>query len=106
METSSSIIEFAILNKPVIWCNFLKLRWNYKGIFSYRFKKRMDKDYEHYSQIAARANSYQELKTIIAEEIANPNKLSKNRLAYGKKLAGRLDGNASKRIINYLLKNK
>ena len=105
-DASSSIIEFAILNKPVIWCNFLKLRWNYKGIFSYRFKKRMDKDYEHYSQIAARANSYQELKTIIAEEIANPNKLSKNRLAYGKKLAGRLDGNASKRIINYLLKNK
>ena len=32
-DASSAIIEFAALNKPVIWCTFLQLRWNYRGIF-------------------------------------------------------------------------
>ena len=47
-DASSAIIEFAALNKPVLWCTFLQLRWNYRGIFSYRFKARMDKDYDDY----------------------------------------------------------
>ena len=105
-DASSAIIEFAALDKPVIWCNFLKLRWNYRGIFSYRFKKRMDKDYNEYSNIAVRADSYQELKTIVAEQVANPHTLSKTRLQYAEKLAGTFDGNASARIIDYLLNNK
>ena len=60
-DASSAIIEFAALNKPVLWCTFLQLRWNYKGIFSYRFKARMDKDYDDYGQIAKTANSYDEM---------------------------------------------
>jgi len=105
-DASSAVIEFATSNKPVIWCNFLKLRWNYRGIFSYRFKKRMDKMYTQYSKIAVRTDSYEELKTIVAEQIANPHTLSKDRLQYTEKLVGVLDGNASARIINYLLDNK
>ena len=66
----------------------------------------MDKDYNEYSKIAVRANSYQELKTIVAEQVVNPHTLSKTRLQYAEKLAGTLDGNASARIINYLLNNK
>jgi len=30
-DTSSAMLEFAALHKPVIWCTFLKLRWNYKA---------------------------------------------------------------------------
>ena len=59
-DASSAIIEFAALNKPVIWCTFLQLRWNYRGIFSYRFKARMDKDYDDYGQIATLSLSYKQ----------------------------------------------
>ena len=57
------LLSFAALDKPVIWCNFLKLRWTYRGIFSFRFKKRMDKDYQQYSKVAVRSDSYKMLKS-------------------------------------------
>jgi CDP-glycerol glycerophosphotransferase (TagB/SpsB family) len=105
-DTSSAIIEFSALDKPVIWCNFLKLRWTYKGIFSYRFKKRMDKDYQEYSKVAVRSDSYKMLKDTVSKQILNPNVLSNQRLRYAKKMAGTLDGKASKRIVDYLFENK
>ena len=105
-DASSAIIEFAALDKPVIWCNFLKLRWTYRGIFSYRLKKRMDKDYNQYSKIAVRSDSYDILKKNVKEQLLNPASLSKDRLHYANKLAGSLDGKASERIIDYLLENK
>jgi CDP-glycerol glycerophosphotransferase (TagB/SpsB family) len=105
-DASSAIIEFAALDKPVIWCNFLQLRWNYRGIFSYRFKNRMDKDYNEYSKIAVQSDSYEALIDNIKEQILNPTSFSKKRLQYANKLAGSLDGKASQRIIDYLLENK
>jgi len=104
-DASSAIIEFAALDKPVIWCNFLKLRWNYRGIFSYRFKKRMDEDYKEYSKIAVKTDSYEELKTTVKDQIVHPDQLSENRRNYSEKMVGRLDGKASCRIIDYLLNN-
>lgn len=105
-DASSAIIEFAALDKPVLWCNFLKLRWNYRGIFSYRFKNRMDKDYNEYAKIAVQSDSYEMLKNNVRNQIANPKALSEQRLHYANKMVGTLDGNASKRIIDYLLENK
>ena len=104
-DASSALFEFAALNKPVIWCDFLKLRWSYRGIFSYRFKKRMDQDYGEYEDIAVHASHYKELKALVAQQLTNPEMLSDVRLSFAEKLAGNLDGKASERIVNYLSKN-
>ena len=104
-DASSAIIEFAALNKPVLWCTFLQLRWNYRGIFSYRFKDRMDQDYDDYGQIAKPANSYNEMISK-AKNLLDSNFIpSSNAKKYLEKLAGILDGNASKRIVTFLSEN-
>ncbi|GLX79555.1 hypothetical protein tinsulaeT_28950 [Thalassotalea insulae] len=105
-DASSALFEFAALNKPVIWCDFLKLRWSYRGIFSYRFKKRMDQDYGEYAEIAVHAKNYQQLAHLVEQQIANPKQLETTRLAYAEKLAGNLDGNASVRIVDYLVSHR
>lgn len=104
-DASSAIIEFAALNKPVLWCTFLQLRWNYRGIFSYRFKARMDQDYDDYGQIAKPANSYNEMISK-AKNLLDSNFIpSSNAKKYLEKLAGILDGNVSKRIVTFLSEN-
>lgn len=101
-DASSALFEFAALNKPVIWCDFLKLRWSYRGIFSYRFKKRMDQDYGEYADVAVHAKSFKDLKDLVKEQLDNPQQLEDTRLSLADKLCGTIDGNASKRILCYL----
>lgn len=104
-DASSSLFEFALLNKPVVWCDFLKLRWNYRGIFSYKFKRRMDQDYGVYANVAVHAKKYKDLKSIVEGELQNPRGLEAIRLELAEKLAGKTDGLASKRIVDYLIQN-
>ncbi|OUS32026.1 CDP-glycerol--poly(glycerophosphate) glycerophosphotransferase [Thalassotalea sp. 42_200_T64] len=101
-DASSALFEFAALNKPVIWCDFLKLRWSYSGIFSYRFKRRMDKDYGEYADIAVHAQHYPQLQQLVSEQYAQPAMLAETRLSLTDKLTGTLDGKASERIVEYL----
>lgn len=103
-DASSALFEFAALNKPVVWCDFLKLRLSYRGPLSYRFKKRMDQDYGEYADIAVHAKSYPQLKKIVTEQLTMPKKLESIRLNLAEKLAGKLDGNASQRIVDFLIK--
>jgi len=104
-DASSALFEFALLNKPVIWCDFLKLRWNYRGVFSYKFKRRMDQDYGDYAKIAVHAKQYKDLKGLIEGQLNHPEELEKIRLELSEKLAGKLDGRSSQRIVNYLQDN-
>lgn len=105
-DASSALFEFALLDKPVVWCDFLKLRWNYRGPFSYKFKRRMDQDYGYYSDVAIHAKRYEDLKNIIEGQLAYPNEYQAVRLRLSEELAGKLDGQASKRIVDYLELNK
>jgi|TARA_B110000495_G_scaffold182131_1_gene177410 hypothetical protein len=101
-DTSSAILEFSAFNKPVFICKFLKLRWNYRGLFSYRLKKRMDTDYNFYSKFSFFSESYFDL-------IDSINNLDLDTFSYKKfendfieQMIGSLDGNASKRIVDYI----
>jgi hypothetical protein len=101
-DASSAIFEFAALNKPVIWCDFYKLRWSYRGIFSFRFKKRINSDIKFFHELTSRAKNYQALKKIVAQAIKAPQEKAKERATITKKLAGKTDGKASIRIADYL----
>lgn len=100
-DASSAIFEFAALNKPVVWCDFYKLRWSYRGIFSFRFKNRIDSDIEYFNKVAYRATSYNELSSQVNAALNLGNK--KTDLI--EELAGAVDGHCSTRIVDYLLDN-
>ncbi len=105
-DASSALFEFTALNKPVIWCDFLKLRISYRGPLKYRFNKRMDEDFGEYANIAVHAKKYKHLKAIVDKQYQHPEQYEAIRLALTEKLAGKLDGKASARIVDYLQKNK
>ncbi len=102
-DASSALFEFAALDKPVVWCDFYHLRWSYRGIFKFRFNKRMDNDLYRYAGVAAHAETYGNLKAVVDEQLINPDLFAPQRAKYTQELAGRVDGLASKRIVNYLL---
>ncbi len=103
-EASSALFEFAALNRPVIWCDFIRLRWNYRGIFKYRYHKRMDSNILRYQDIARHVKKYRNLKAAIENELEHPENFQQQRQQYSSELLGNLDGNASRRICEFLLK--
>jgi len=105
-DASSTLFEFTALNKPVVWCDFYKLRWGYRGLLKFRFKKRMDEDLYKYANIAIHAKTYQELKACVDSQIQAPDAFAQQRQQYTLALAGKVDGQCSKRIVDYILNNK
>ena len=101
-DASSALFEFAALNKPVVWCDFYQLRWGYRGLLSFRFNKRMDKDLYEYADIAIHSPSYKSLKEAVDSQIENPKEYENNRLSAIENLAGKIDGKSSERIAKYL----
>ncbi|QSX31731.1 CDP-glycerol glycerophosphotransferase family protein [Shewanella cyperi] len=102
-DASSALFEFAALDKPVVWCDFYHLRWSYRGIFSFRFKNRMDEDLYRYADVAVHAKDYRSLKSAVDQQIKEPNSFRENRSRYTEELAGIIDGRCSIRIVDYLL---
>jgi len=105
-DASSTLFEFAALDKPVVWCDFYKLRWGYRGLLKFRFKKRMDEDLYKYADIAIHAKTYQELKACVDSQMQSPGAFSQQRQQCTLALAGKVDGQCSKRIVDYILRNK
>jgi CDP-glycerol glycerophosphotransferase (TagB/SpsB family) len=101
-EASSSLFEFAALDKPVVWCDFFHLRWSYKGPFRFRLTRRLDQDILKFSDIGAHAPDYASLKKIVDEQLANPQMFSSKRKKYCDLFVGARDGKASRRIADYL----
>ncbi len=102
-DASSTLFEFAALDKPVVWCDFLKLRWGYRGFLKFRFKNRMDQDLYKYADIAVHAKTYGQLRGIVDEQVAFPEQYASQRAKYTLSLVGIVDGKASERIVKYML---
>lgn len=103
-EASSTLFEFVALDKPVIVCDFYKLKWSYRGIFKYRFERRFGKDNVIYKDIGTHAQSYKALKNAIPHELKNPELCRAQRKQYTAEHVGYTDGLTSERIVDYLEK--
>ena len=101
-EASSTLFEFVALQKPVVVCDFYKLKWSYRGPFQYRFEKRFGSDNVLYKEIGAHAKSYAALSKIVVEQLENPEQYEKQRQRYTREHVGVVDGKVSERIADYL----
>lgn len=102
-DASSTLFEFTALNKPVIWCDFYKLRWSYRGIFKYRLKKRLDSDLKYFGHVAVRVDNIKDLVENTMQHIKEPNLYEDKRLKMSEYLTGKIDGKCSERIANFIL---
>lgn len=102
-DASSVLFEFAATDRPVVWCDFLKLPWTRRGIFRHRLKKRMDETIDRYRDIGAHAARYPDLLGVVRAELAQPGRHSAARRAHTAELVGPTDGRVSERIADYLL---
>ncbi|MDX3772595.1 CDP-glycerol glycerophosphotransferase family protein [Chromatiaceae bacterium AAb-1] len=103
-DASSAIFEFAALGKPVIWCNFYKLRWSYRGILGFRLKKRLDPDILYFRQLSTEITAYRQLEDAVEQAIQLPaGAIATRNNALIRELAGETDGKCSERIAATLL---
>ncbi len=105
-EASSAFFEFAALDRPLVWLDFLKLRLSYRGPFRYRLLRRMDQEILRYADIAAHCPAPRDLPAVVEAELADPARLSPIRRRYTEELIGPTDGRASERVADYLLGEK
>ena len=101
-EASSTLFEFVALDKPVIVCNFFKLKWSYRGPFHYRFEKRFGRDNVLYEDIGRHINAFDRLPDAVSRELAHPETFREQRARYTRDHVGPVDGLASRRIADYL----
>ena len=104
-EASSTLFEFVAMNKPVVVCDFFRLKWSYRGLFKYRFKKRFGTDNVLYKDIGKHVATYKQLRSAVLEQLKNPGEYEENRQMYTKDHVGPVDGEVSNRIIKYLIDN-
>lgn len=100
-DESSAIFEFAALDKPVICNRNVKFRLTYR-LFKWKKRKRMDAQMDPFRDVAISVNRYSELKSAVAEELANPGRKSLDRKRICDQIVGMVDGNVSQRIVDVL----
>ncbi len=102
-EASSALFEFAALDRPVVWCDFLHLRWSYRGPFQYRLNRRMDSTMEAWSDVGLHAARPEDLASIVSQQLNRPEECKDSRSRCTSDLIGNTDGLAAERIADRLL---
>jgi len=105
-DASSTLLEFTALNKPAIWTDFYKLRWSYRGILSYRYKKRIGVEINFFAKVAEQVTCYADMLTAIDDVMINPQSKEAQRLEMIELLVGKVDGKVSQRIAEYLISTR
>lgn len=101
-DASSVLFEFAATGRPVVQCDFLKLPLRQRGIF--RRRLRMDPSIAPYAGAAAHAARYRDLRAVVEQELAEPDRRAAERERATRMLIGPTDGLVSERIANHLLR--
>lgn len=101
-DESSVLFEFAVLDRPIVWCDFLWIHWTRKGLFGWRLKKRLDRSITPYRNLAVHAARYADLRRLVEEELANPARFREARRRAVEALVGTADGRVSERIADHL----
>src|SRR3546814_4194307 len=78
-EASSALFEFAALDKPIVWCDFLKLRWSYRGPLRFRYRRRMDTTIDTYRNVGVHVPKAGELSASIRAELQQPQRRASER---------------------------
>jgi len=100
-DESSAIFEFTALDKPVILNRFLKLRWSYY-LNPRKLLNRMDAGIDIYRSIGDNAQSYDEMLSMVKENLKNKDKYKNQRMIFTKDLCGDVDGKSSHRIVQVI----
>jgi len=102
-DESSVLFEFAVLDRPIVWCDFLWVHWTRRGPLAYRLRRRMDASVDPYRDMAVHARRYRDLRRIVDEELAHPERFREARARAVAALVGPTDGRVSERIADVLL---
>jgi hypothetical protein len=102
-DESSVLFEYAVLDRPIVWCDFLWVHWTRKGLLGWRLKKRLDRSIDPYRGLAAHASHYRDLRALVLDELANPARFRAARRRCVDALVGPTDGRVSERIADHLL---
>ncbi len=98
-EASSTAIEFAALDRPIVVCDQIHLRPHHR-LFKDRFlARRIDGDLLAQLDFVHHASRAVEVAGVIEHGLNHPNELAGARAASRKKLLGPIDGGAAERIV-------
>jgi len=98
-DASSALFEFAALRRPVVWCRFQKLRWNYRGIFSWRLDQRIDPQTSRYEAVASCVDRAAEMPAVLQRVLGGPYTPTPQQEELVEYLIGPRDGRVSERIV-------
>jgi hypothetical protein len=104
-DESSVLFEFAALDRPIVWCDFLWVHWTRRGPLRHRLKRRLDASIDPYRGMAAHAQSYRELRALVEAELSDPGRYREARRRAVAALVGPTDGRASERIADHLMQS-
>ena len=102
-DESAVLFEFAVLDRPIVWCDFLWVHWTRRGPLAYRLKKRLDASIDPHRAMAVHAPRYRDLRALVEAELAAPGRFREARRRCVEALIGPTDGKVSERIADHLL---
>lgn len=103
-EVSSTIIEFTVLDRPIVVCDQLHLRLHHRWRSSQYVQRRMDTKLLNLLDFAHHAPTADQVAIQVSYALKHPDELSDRRQAGRDLLVGPCDGQASQRIVDILEK--